>query len=344
MLAHAVEGTVGALVGFTALSSGENDYLCELDELAKPTSATYVYLAGDLRPTTEDHYWGVIRRWAANRVLDRQPNDLFVTVDSALARDDELAHGRADASLVVTSGHHDLFRSLEVHGHLRQWLLDEPAPDCPRPPRRRSPFNRKPLPRRQRLRSPDRRMTIAADPSPARSCESILLRSPSTAPRPLVVSLLHASLEHAGYPVLVGHFAGSPLSGAEERLDDCLENRLSRAQVARDYPEALGEFRHFPGYGGTPPPGAIVVGLGPVGDLTESQLASVVTRSLVRYASEARDRSRASVTTREGDSSEFDGRLGPRLGPDRHVACRAGWRSKARSEASSPASSPPTAG
>ena len=127
----------------------------------------------------------------------------------------------------------------------------------------------------------------------------------------LTVRLLHASLEHAVYPVLVGHVAGSPLSGAEERLDDCLDHRLSRAQVARDYPEALGEFRHFPGFEEiTPPPGAIVVGLGPMGELTESQLSSVVTRSLTRFASEPRDRARASVVGRSAPQQDFDGRLG----------------------------------
>ena len=145
--------------------------------------------------------------------------------------------------------------------------------------------------------------------APSRVARAAREASTSSFPA-LQVRLLHASLEHAEYPVLVGHFAGSPLSGAEERLDDCLENRLSRAQVARDYPEALGEFRHFPGYEGTPPPGAIVVGLGPVGDLTESQLTSVVTRSLVRYASEQRDRERASVSTRPGGTERGDNELG----------------------------------
>ena len=105
--------------------------------------------------------------------------------------------------------------------------------------------------------------------------------------------------------------AGSPLSGAEERLDDCLDHRLSRAQVARDYPEALGEFRHFPGFEDiTPPPGAIVVGLGPMGELTESQLSSVVTRSLTRFATEPRDRAWASVARRTSPKLPFDGRLG----------------------------------
>ena len=311
VLAHAVEGTVGALVGFVALSSGENDYLAGLRELAKPTSATYVYVAGDLRPTADDPYWRVIRRWAANQVLDGDRNDLFVGVDSALARDDEWTDGHADASLVVTSGHHDLFRSPEVHSHLRHWLLDEPAPDVA-PSATGAVAVRRQTAAEPATAGPGAAASaIAADPSRARTVrvDPSSAAGERTAPG-LTVSLLHASLEHAGYPVLVGHFAGSPLSGAEERLDDCLENRLSRAQVARDYPEALGEFRHFPGYVGTPPPGAIVVGLGPVGELTESQLASVVTRSLVRYASEARDRSRSSVTTREGDSGEFDGRLG----------------------------------
>jgi tetratricopeptide (TPR) repeat protein len=127
----------------------------------------------------------------------------------------------------------------------------------------------------------------------------------------LTVRLLHASLEHAVYPVLVGHVGGSPLSGAEERLDDCLDHRLSRAQVARDYPEALGEFRHFPGLEDViPPPGTIVVGLGPMGELTESQLSSVVTRSLTRFASEPRDRAWASVVGRTSPQAPFDGRLG----------------------------------
>ncbi len=127
----------------------------------------------------------------------------------------------------------------------------------------------------------------------------------------LTVRLVHASLEYAVYPVLVGHFAGSPLSGAEERLDDCLDHRLSRAQVARDYPEAQGEFRHFPGFEEiTPPPGAIVVGLGPIGELTESQLSAVVTRSLTRFASEPRDRIRASVMGRSAPQQDFDGQLG----------------------------------
>jgi tetratricopeptide (TPR) repeat protein len=151
----------------------------------------------------------------------------------------------------------------------------------------------------------------AADTKDAPSTNGEITPSPGGDPPSLTVRLLHASLEHAVYPVLVGHVGGSPLSGAEERLDDCLDHRLSRAQVARDYPEALGEFRHFPGLeDGIPPPGTIVVGLGPMGELTESQLSSVVTRSLTRFASEPRDRAWASVVGRASPQAAFDGRLG----------------------------------
>ena len=102
-----------------------------------------------------------------------------------------------------------------------------------------------------------------------------------------------ASREHEDHDVL----DWGPLYQA---LEEAFEWALDIARsIARDYPEALGEFRHFPGMEDViPPPGTIVVGLGPMGELTESQLSSVVTRSLTRFASEPRDRAWASVAGR----------------------------------------------
>jgi hypothetical protein len=105
------------------------------------------------------------------------------------------------------------------------------------------------------------------------------------APLPaLRVVLMHASLEHARHCLLVGHFLGSPFSGAEARLDDRMDHRLSRAQLSRDYPGQLGESRYFEGFADTPPPGAVIVGLGPWGDLTVTELTAAVTRTLLRHA------------------------------------------------------------
>ncbi len=106
---------------------------------------------------------------------------------------------------------------------------------------------------------------------------------PAPLPR-LRVVLLHASLEHAHYCLLVGHFLGSPFSGSEARLDDRMDHRLSRAQLSRDYPGQLGESRYFEGFADTPPPGAVIVGLGPWGDLTVTELTAALTRTLLRHA------------------------------------------------------------
>jgi hypothetical protein len=102
--------------------------------------------------------------------------------------------------------------------------------------------------------------------------------------RPLRVVLVHASLEHARHTLIVGHFLGSPFSGAEARLDDRMDHRLSRAQLTRDYPGQLGESRYFEGFADTPPPGAVIIGLGPWGELTVTELTAAVTRTLLRNA------------------------------------------------------------
>ncbi len=130
---------------------------------------------------------------------------------------------------------------------------------------------------------------IGADGSQEDSQEGTLTprRSGVAEPAPLPrlrVGLLHASLEHAHYCLLVGHFLGSPFSGSEARLDDRMDHRLSRAQLSRDYPGELGESRYFEGFADTPPPGAVIVGLGPWGDLTVTELTAALTRTLMRHA------------------------------------------------------------
>ena len=57
------------------------------------------------------------------------------------------------------------------------------------------------------------------------------------APLPaLSVHVLHASLEHASHPVVVGHYAGAPIGGAEAWADELLRGRLSARQLLGRYP------------------------------------------------------------------------------------------------------------
>ena len=81
-------------------------------------------------------------------------------------------------------------------------------------------------------------MPAGAEPEPAAENVS---RTDGAAP-PLEVGIRHASLEHAPYVLVVGHFAGAPLSGSEGRLDDRLGGRLTRLSLLNQYPRNIGEY------------------------------------------------------------------------------------------------------
>ena len=112
----------------------------------------------------------------------------------------------------------------------------------------------------------------------------------------VTVNVVHASAEFATHPVVVGHFVGSPIEGAEEFLDRRLDRRLTAHQQLGGYPEHIGQSltirlpelaekraRRYP-------PGAIIVGLDKADELTRERLTLTVTRALVRYAAEELDK------------------------------------------------------
>jgi hypothetical protein len=112
-------------------------------------------------------------------------------------------------------------------------------------------------------------------------------------PEPKIeISVVHASLEYAQYPVMVGHFEGATLKGAEAFVDARLDGLLSKRQMIGQYPQAAGEAVFLPPrrrtsasgdaeHDHTFPPGAYVLGLGPPGELTHNTLAQSVRAALV---------------------------------------------------------------
>ena len=106
----------------------------------------------------------------------------------------------------------------------------------------------------------------------------------------LRVGVRHASLEHAPYQLLVGHYQGLPLSGAEAQLNRRSEGRLERLLLTQQYPQQLGDFAILDPVDEAPPRGAIIVGLGPTGELAPLQLRGVVARTLLRVALNELDR------------------------------------------------------
>ena len=107
---------------------------------------------------------------------------------------------------------------------------------------------------------------------------------------PLIVGVRHGSLEHAPYRLLLGHFQGLPLTSAEARLNERSDGRLERLLLMNLYPQRLGEMAVLEPVDEAPPQGAVIMGLGPTGELTAAQLRGVVTRALLRVALNVLDR------------------------------------------------------
>lgn len=108
--------------------------------------------------------------------------------------------------------------------------------------------------------------------------------TPMSTPR-IQLSVRHADLIHAEHAVLVGHYVGDLIVSAEQALDRRLDGALTRRHLAGRYPGALGTNAVvFNGEAGERPVGAIVLGLGQVGDLTPAKLQASARDAMTDYA------------------------------------------------------------
>jgi pimeloyl-ACP methyl ester carboxylesterase len=99
------------------------------------------------------------------------------------------------------------------------------------------------------------------------------------------VSIRHGDLSYARHPVLVGHYLGDSILSAEAALNRQLKGALSRRLDLGLYPGRLNTHWTFFNHDPTGKPGgAIVVGLGQVGQLTTGLLHTGVSSALLDYA------------------------------------------------------------
>ena len=104
--------------------------------------------------------------------------------------------------------------------------------------------------------------------------------------RPIDVEVTNGDLAFSRYPVFVGHYQDDSIGSAEAQMDKRLAFRLSAHQQLGLYPGAAGTaevfrnpdspLQHFPG--------AVVIGLGKLGELTPASLTSSFAHGAVAYA------------------------------------------------------------
>ncbi|MGH8728909.1 MAG: CHAT domain-containing protein [Burkholderiales bacterium] len=101
------------------------------------------------------------------------------------------------------------------------------------------------------------------------------------------VSITHGDLAYARHPVAAGHYRGDTIVNAEEYLDRALDGRLRDRSLLDLYPGALGTYEVLlnPDKHGKPG-GAVVVGLGQVGELTPGGLTTAAARAFLGYSLE----------------------------------------------------------
>ncbi|HBP90510.1 MAG TPA: CHAT domain-containing protein [Nitrospirales bacterium] len=130
--------------------------------------------------------------------------------------------------------------------------------------------------------------------------------------RKIRVTMVHGNLARASSPVAVGHYEGDTIVSAEAYLDRQLNGRLRERQCLGLYPDKLNTsavvLNDGDCYPGRRHPGAIVVGLGMVGELTPGGLTSTMADALVNYALKCIE-----VERERRSATAVDGSCGPKL-------------------------------
>lgn len=106
----------------------------------------------------------------------------------------------------------------------------------------------------------------------------------------LKVSIRHGDLAYAKHPVVVGHYHGDTIVSAEAALDERLQGALSKRLQLGLYPGRLNSHAIFLNTDPEAKPvGAVVVGLGQVGELSPGLLESGMRDALLDFAVQVAD-------------------------------------------------------
>ncbi|HEY3741797.1 MAG TPA: CHAT domain-containing protein [Bryobacteraceae bacterium] len=104
------------------------------------------------------------------------------------------------------------------------------------------------------------------------------------------VQVVHGDLAFARHMVAVGHYEGDSIVGPEALLDRYLEGRLTLHNQLGTYPGQVGSAEVFLSLDrASRVPGAVVMGLGKVGDLQPKDLQQTFYKAVLKYALAVRE-------------------------------------------------------
>ncbi len=109
-----------------------------------------------------------------------------------------------------------------------------------------------------------------------------------TTETPLKITMSNGNLDCAQFPLLTGHFNKDGIMSAEKVLDSCFNGMLREKHTLGIYPGRIGSSEVYLSYTSSPK-GAVIVGLGELGELNGYQLELSATQGLTKYLLELRD-------------------------------------------------------
>ena len=132
---------------------------------------------------------------------------------------------------------------------------------------------------------------------------------PTAKMRPLTIQVRHGDLAFSPFPVMLGHYEQDSLNGPERYLDKKLDQRLSERYRRSLYPGPIDTAEVILDEG-TWPPGAVVTGLGEVGELTVGKLKRALLHGLRRYCllQEERKKESAKAKTETSVATNKEGK------------------------------------
>jgi hypothetical protein len=259
MASVAMKAATG-LVGLTAMDP-KGSYLAELNA-SRPRPDTYFALGSNYEPQADTAVGIKLRNLAADKIIG-PTNDLIVPTDSVWGVPGSIELIPKERQVIcvppTSVDHSGFWRSTALDDAVGLWFGTST---------------------REFEAIGSRSFVIQPEPMP-------VIATPET--QVVKVSVSHCSCEFAKFPVIVGHFAGTPIGGAEKFLDDRTGFRLSAQFDRGAYPQHLGESHDIdlplaPGDDRGYPTGVIVVGLGPPDELRKQGLVHTMYQAMLRRA------------------------------------------------------------